>query len=150
MHDSQVNSLLSEATKHVQIADHLLTVTYKMAKDPKLLLSVMEHTKHGIEKTAQALALAEGKYHGTDDPVEAFSSTTYGKKDAEIITLHNSLEVTLKKFKEAPMAFRKEQRFIIADEGFSSIKEVTPEELKHAMQTLKRFVHDAHKAVVGL
>ena len=45
----------------VQIADHLLTVTYPMVKDPKLLMSVIEHCRReltGISDTATCGKLA--------------------------------------------------------------------------------------------
>ena len=49
------------ARKKIQIADHMLTMTYPMIKDPKLLLAVMENIFLALTNSIAASLLNEIK-----------------------------------------------------------------------------------------
>ena len=151
------STLLSDANRQVQIADHLLTVTYPMVKDPKLLLSVMEHARKAIEDSAQAVVehhVHNGDYevpqHAARDPTAAFADLVKIRKPSipaaqEAIALCRDLRQTLQEHKDTHTAFRREEKLVIAGEGFEQLKEVSPAMLKESLHTLKRFVHGANQ-----
>jgi hypothetical protein len=156
--------LLSDANRQVQIADHLLTVTYPMVKDPKLLLSVIEHGKRAIQDASEAVVhfhVGRKEYE-----VPAFAHTG-GKLDAMIafadlvkirhpgiagehdaISLFHDFQKTLQEHKDAHTTFSRDEKLVIAGEAFTYLKEVTPAELKRSLHTLKQFVHGANQHVV--
>lgn len=159
--------LLSDADRQVQIADHLLTVTYPMVKDPKLLMSVIEHCRRAIEDCADAVV----EFHISRDEYELPLHTTAGqpagKHNAlaafsdlakvrhpnipaanDAVMLCKDFMLTLQQYKEAPISFPRDERLVIASEGFAFLKEVTPAELKRSLHEVKRFVHGAHQHIL--
>jgi hypothetical protein len=164
---SRFSTLLADANRQVQIADHLLTVTYPMVKDPKLLMSVIEHCRRAIEDSAEAVLdfhVSRGEYElplhtkagqqeGKHDTIAAFSDLVKvrhpgiaGEHDA--IQLCRDLMLTLHQYKEAPVSFPREEKLVIASEGFAFLKEVTPAELKRSLHTVKQFVHGAGQHIM--
>lgn len=159
--------LLSDADRQVQIADHLLTVTYPMVKDPKLLMSVIEHCRRAIEDCADAVV----EFHVSRDeyelPIHTTAGQPAGKHNAlaafsdlvkvrhpnipaasDAVALCKDFALTLQQYKEAPVSFPRDERLVIANEGFTFLKEVTPAELKRSLNEVKRFVHGAHQHIL--
>jgi len=132
--------LLAEATREVQVAEHILTETFPMAKDPKLLLSVVIHIKRALEKTGYAID--SGK------PVVMTINESSASNSEEAADLYTDLQKTMNRYRESPTVFSRHGKFIIASEGFSYLKELTEEELNRAMITLKTFVYEAGKQIM--
>jgi|GEM_PF-1342682 len=156
--------LLADANRQVQIADHLLTTTYAAVKDPKILISVMEHARRAIEDAAEAvvdLHVSSGAYElpravmrvgGKHDALMAFGDLMKVRQltiaaDADAIKLCHDLRVTLQQHKEAPTTFQRDEKLVIAGEGFEYLKEITPSEIKKGMHIVKQFVHACHSHV---
>lgn len=160
MPTSRFSLLLADANRQVQIADHLLTVTFPVVNDPKIMLSVMEHCRRALEDAADAVVdyhVSRGEYelpeaikHGKQDPIAAFTDLVKIRKPHiaaadDAIKLCHDLRLTLQQHKEAHTAFKREDKLVIAGEGFSFLKEVTPAELKRSLSTIKAFVHAANQ-----
>ena len=149
--------LLADANRQVQIADHLLTVTFPMVNDPKLLLSVVEHSRRALEDAADAVVdyhVSRGEYelpeHGKRDAVVAFADLAKIRRPDiderdEAVRLVHEFRQTLQEHKEAHNAFKREDKLVIATDGFSRIKELSPQELKRSLSVIKRFVHSANQ-----
>jgi hypothetical protein len=164
---NRYSTLLTDANRQVQIADHLLTVTYPMVKDPKLLMSVIEHCRRAVEDAADAVVdfhVSRGEYElpvhvtagqppGKHDVLAAFSDLVkvrmphiLGEKEA--VQLCRDLTLTLHQYKEAPVSFPRDEKLVIASEGFAFLKEVTPPELKRSLAMVKQFVGGANEHVM--
>jgi hypothetical protein len=151
--------LLSDANRQLQIADHLLTVTYPMVKHPKLLLSVIEHCRRAIEDAAQAVVefyVEKGSYeipvHARTDMLAAFSDLVKIRHpgiaaEQDALKLCHDFRQTLQQHKDSHTTFKRDEKLVIASEGFEYLKEITPEELKRSLHTLKQFVHGANQHV---
>lgn len=146
------SALLLLASREVQVADHLLSVTYPMAKEPKLLLRVADHGAHAIEAAAHALVRSPAV--GPEDLPQALpagfpdNASPAIASAGEAADLHCRLRSAVDRFKGSPTSFSRGDRLIIADEGFGSLLELTPEELSGAITVIKRFVHDAGRHVI--
>jgi hypothetical protein len=156
--------LLADANRQVQIADHLLSVTYPMVKDPKLLMSIVEHCRRAVEDAAEAVVehhVQGGEYelpshvkHGTKhDSIAAFADLLKVRRPAiaqgqEAVQLCHDLRLTLQQHKESPTTFIRDEKLVIAGEGFSFLKELSAPELKRSLSILKQFVHAANQHVV--
>lgn len=158
---AQFSALMSDANRQVQIADHLLTVTYPMVKDPKLLMSVIEHCRRAIEDAMQVVVethVHNGKYekpkHVTDtisgftDLVKVRHPGIAAEQDA--IKLYHDFKQTLQQHKESHTTFKRDETLVIAGEGFEYLKEVTPSELKRSLQTIKQFVHGVNLHIIAM
>jgi hypothetical protein len=133
-------------------------------KDPKLLLSVIEHARRAIEDASEAIIsfhISRADYEltrismrddGKHDTMAAFADLmTVRRPDiksaSEAQRLYHDLQLTLQQHKEAPVAFQRDEKLVIAGEGFSYLKEVTPSELKKSLATIKTFVHSCHQHI---
>jgi len=117
--------LLADANRQIQIADYLLTVTYPVVKDPKLLLSVVEHSRRAIEDAMQTLS-------------EDAKKNTPHYQEAQ--ALCNELRLTLQQHKEALTEFARHESLVIANDGFTVLKEINPVALKTNLRVVKQFV----------
>lgn len=126
---------LSQAGRHVQLADELLSDIYPVSRDPRLLLSVCQRACAALEKSAAALGT-----HITDvDCVDRSS-------DARDVYIR--LSSILEKYHTAPTAFARKQRLIIAQNGFQEIEELDSNVLQQDLQIVKDFVYAAGKSVL--
>lgn len=146
------SALLLLANREVQVADHLLSVTYPMAKEPKLLLSVADHGARAIEAAAHAamdiaVVDAEGLPRGLPSGFPDLADPSIGSA-IEASETYRRLRGMVELFQDAPTAFPRGDRFVIAYDGFASLREVTPEELSEALITVKRFVHDTGRHMI--
>lgn len=152
-----VDTMLSTANREVQVSDHLLTVTYPMAQDPKLLMSVVDHSKRAIEGAAAALVAHEIR-NGYVPPVrvsrpqEAVATVGDMARNRrlpvaaaqEAARLYGDLCLTMQQYRESPAVFARGGKYVLAADEFSSLREITPEELRRALKTVKEFVHGAN------
>lgn len=160
------STLLADATRQVQIANHLLTVTYPMVKDPKLLMSIVEHLRRAVEDSAEAIVdfhITRGEY---ELPMHALAGQQPGKHDIlaafldimkvrnptipsahEAIDACKELMAMLQHFKEAPVSFPRDEKLVIADHDYA-LKEVSAPALKVIMRTVKQFVHGVQKYIM--
>jgi hypothetical protein len=151
--------LLADAQRQVQIADHLLTVTYPMVQDAKLLISVTEHLRRAIEDAAGAVVdfhVQRQEYelpmHATDN-LSAFTDLVkirhpHIAAEDDAIKLCHDFRLTLQQHKESHTTFSRDEKLVIAGDQFSFLKEVSPAELKRSLSIVKQFVHGAHQHVV--
>src|SRR3989338_5812338 len=66
--------LMDIARKRVQVADHMLTMTYPLVKDPKLLLAVMENIFLALTNSIGALLHYERIYKRVPPFQDTFAS----------------------------------------------------------------------------
>ncbi len=137
--------LLSLAGKEVQAADELLTVTYPLSRDPKALLGVMRHGCSAIELAAQALALHGGA--GGHDAVGALASSGM-QEAARAAQVHAEFSGLLRRHGEAPTAFARKDRLVVASQGFASVEDIGEREVAQGVRAVKEFVYKAGKHVM--
>jgi hypothetical protein len=157
------STLLADASRQVQIADHLLTVTYPMVKDPKLLMSIIEHLRRAVEDAADAVVefhIHRGEYElpkhavagqqpGKHDVLVAFSDLVHVRNPnipgaLEAVEACRELTATAQHFKEAPVSFPRDEKLVIADHDYA-LEEVTQVALKANLHTVKQFVHGVQR-----
>ena len=153
----RVGVLLSDANRQVQVADHLLCVTYPVVRDPKLLLSVIEHIRRALQDAMTAVVIKNvqaGAYElpklAHNDPVAAFPDLVHVRglrleACAEGIALATECETILRHHKESPTTFVRNERLVIANEGFTHLREINQHDLLAALTISKRFVHAANQ-----
>ncbi len=160
------STLLADASRQVQIADHLLTVTYPMVKDAKLLMSIVEHLRRAVEDSAEAVVdfhVNRGEYElptqatagqqpGKHDTLAAFSDVMRVRKPnipgaLEAMEVCRELTSTLQHFKQAPVSFPRDEKLVIADHEYA-LKEVSAPALKISLHTVKQFVHAVQKHIM--
>lgn len=139
--------LRDNAKKRLQLADHILTMTYPIANDPKLLLAVTENIflslTNGMgsilhfERTFKRIPPFNDTFNGK---FALFSEYTQKKKlDKEYLNLIKEVKSIIVKHKKSPVEFVRKDRFIICN-GNYRMKEVSVNELKSFISKSKNFL----------
>lgn len=127
------SDLLSRAAKEVQIADHLLTVTYPFAGELKILFRVMQHACDAVSDSLRAVG------------EQSLDRIPSGK---DVMQVYDEFKRLLEKHEEAPVVFVRQEKYVMASESFSSLDEVRPGDVERGLQTVKEFVFQAGKHLV--
>ena len=137
-----------EAVKHIKIADHMLVMTYPLVNDPKILLSVADNMKVGLNLLVSAVLHHEREkklippFHDSDEGrLEAFSNIAkkynIRKEKLDLIEKVNNI---MQDHKNSPMAFSRKNNFVIADEKFENLNMLSVKELKDMVLKAKLFI----------
>ncbi|MBW2986968.1 hypothetical protein KY336_00310 [Candidatus Woesearchaeota archaeon] len=145
------------AERNLQIAEHMLTVTYPLLKDAKLLLGVTENIFLGITNSMSAVVFFERKYKRIppfhDNFESKFNTFTarivprYGIDKKYIILLKAIKEIVLK-HKQSPIEFARKGKFVICDEKYNNVRQITDQELRQHLNDAKEF-HQISKRLVA-
>src|SRR3989338_3936692 len=140
--------LLNQAKKEIELADHLLYVTYPMIKEMKFLISISEHISKAAFAAMEALLDFEHKYKR----IEAFSRnhsmmiSTYKQKVEQFYGLDPKFCILLKKLNEirklstnTNVAFRRGEKYVLASSDFK-LTTIDFESIKRYNNITKRFV----------
>ncbi len=137
------------AVRHVHVADHMLTQTYPLIRDPKLFLAIIENTLLAFTHAMGAI-LEHERYHKRIPPFQdTFESklTMLKLRVAERIKLDPELIATMvdvhalhKMRKECHTEFGKSGAFVLCmDEGYT-LKKITSAMLKEHIAKAKKFI----------
>ncbi|MDD9954479.1 MAG: hypothetical protein OXR66_09190 [Candidatus Woesearchaeota archaeon] len=119
-----VVSGLSAIVHEVQLAEELLTETFHMEHDPKVLLQVVKHTSNALEGAAEITALSK--------KMEALRA----------LCAH-----ILQEFKESPQVFARKEKLAIASEGFEHIEILNEESVTSILNESKELIYQLTKVM---
>jgi len=137
-----------KARKKAGVADHILTQTYPLVKDPKLLIAVLQNLYDAVGFGIEALL----EYEGSLDRLPTIPDTPDArlamfqqhlsqryKLPAEFLGFVGDLRETLKEHRESPVEFVRKEEFVICDEGYR-IRKLSKEQLKQYLLKTKAFL----------
>lgn len=134
---------LGAALEKISFADHMLTITYPMVKEPKLLLNILKNIfESGILLMS---TLSEYKFFVVNkkDPVSVMNnfkinfSRTY-KIPSKFITSMDEIKVILKEHEKSAVEFTKKDNFIICDDEYA-FRKLNAAEVKKYVDMIKEF-----------
>ena len=139
---------LDNAKRYVATADHLLTETYPLVKDPRMLLTVLQNI-YGSFKSCMMYMLykdvADGKIPEFDQDFEtmlaifkARAERRYRIKPEYIQALEQSYKA-LKTHKESPMEFSRHEMFVICSDKYET-QTITTANLRDYIGKAKLFI----------
>jgi hypothetical protein len=144
----QEKPLLIQSEKQLVLADHLLTMTYPLVKDPKLLVGVIQSLHRSYD------LLIQNVLHQTSIQQKILRTKTFANRFAQFkIILKNNKNINekelqsiqtihdlLEEHNKSPVEFSRGQKFVICSDDYS-FETLTPEKLKihlhHAKKLLK-------------
>jgi len=141
-------ALKHEAEEKLKVADHLLSTTYPVVKEPKLLLSVIENIYRSMDLAMVCLLEYEKNFkrmpdYGNtfEDTVEMFRRKILPKYsiDKEFIEFAIEVKNVMEAHKKAAVAFTKKEKFIISDDNYN-IKTLTESDMKKTLSKAKQLV----------
>jgi len=146
---------LLEAKKIISLADHMMSVTYKVVSDPKLLLAVMDRIRNALSSSMSSLLQYERMYKRIPPYNETYESMYHVFKskivrryhvNIEYLTLLQEVDSILKEHKKSPVEFRRKDKFVICSENYR-MKVVTVDNIKEYIQKAKQFIRETENMV---
>ena len=138
------------AKKKIHIADHMLTMTYPMVKDPKLLLAVIENVFLGLTNSMGALLHYERTYKRVPPFQDTFVSKfnvfqqkcvpMYNISKDYLTTMQETKEIILQ-HKKSPVEFTRRDAFVICSDDYQ-MKTISLEKMRGYITKSKLFIKD--------
>ena len=137
-----------KAKKNIKIADHMLTVTFPLVKDTKLLLSVIENIFLGYTNAIAALLYYERLFKKIPPFQETFESKFNMFRDrcvkkhnidkSYIIEVQDIRDIILE-HRKSPIEFKRGDKFVICSDDYN-IKSVSAQDIKKYVDKAKVFI----------
>jgi hypothetical protein len=140
---------VSDKARHrIKLADHMLTQTYPLVKDPKLLLAVIENTFLALTNAMGSVLYNERVYKRIPPFVDNFENKfdIFRRKcaeryniDREYLLMVREIKDIIVSHKTSPVEFARKDSFVICTESYR-LKTITVEQLKKYIEKSKEFV----------
>jgi len=138
----------------LKVADHLLSTTYSLVKDPKLLVSVVENIFKSLELAVEAVLVYEKnfksiEYSGSfESKIEMFRRKIIPKYALEndIVQFIVDLKTLLDEHKASKVEFTKKEKFVISDDDFN-LKTLTFDEVRKKYTMAKHYIDEISKII---
>lgn len=139
-----------KALKHVRIADHMLTMTYPLVKDPKILVAVLENIQGAILTSMTCVLSYERLFKRIPPYTDSFENK-FSLFKTKIVPAY-SIPLTRVRFisevrelidehKKATTEFSRKGSYVMADSNYQ-IKTLDEKKLKKFLAQTKELVHE--------
>ena len=142
------HTLIADANKAMETADHLAYVTYPVVNDVKLLMVVVEHVHRALLNGMHALLHYDALYKRISPVPEDFksqflmfkasTSRRYHIHPDELLLIQDIKEL-MDKRKASPMEFARKDKFVIASRDYK-LRTLTMSKVKNYLTTAKTFI----------
>ncbi len=136
------------SNKKIMLADHILTQTYPLLKDPKLLLSIVDNIFLSYSKSIGSLLHYERLFKRIPNFQDNFDNKLvmlrnecaekYNIKQEDINRIKEIKEIIVQ-HRKSPVEFVREDRFVICSDDYS-MKIIDLIELKNMLANAKEFI----------
>ena len=147
--------LRDSASKKLQVADYMLTMTYPLVRDPKLLLSVAENLFLAYSYSISSLLHYERLFKRIpffhDDfrsKLDMFADRCLGKYgiDSENVGIIMDLREMIVAHKKSPVEFSRKDSFVICD-GDYRFRTISPSIIKGYVEKAKLFIRKIYSII---
>lgn len=151
----QFEELKEAAKKKISIADHMLTQTYPLVKDAKLLLAVLDNIFLSLSYAMSSVLSYDKLFKKISVFPENFEARFHVFKekcapryniDKEHLSLIREIKDIIIAHKKSPVEFARNDRFVICSENYR-MKTVSVDQLKKIIQKSKMFVQETSNIV---
>jgi hypothetical protein len=137
-----------KAAQYFQNADHMMYMTYKVVKDPKLLLTIMDSVFLALTNAMNSVLHAEHQFKNIPKVPEGFeakfmlfrdlSAQKYSIDDTYLKMIRDVKEVILL-HKTSPVEFTRKDKYVICSDSYE-MQTITVEKIKEYLRLTKDFV----------
>ncbi len=147
---------LDTARKYIKTADHLLTNTFPLVKDPKMLLTVFHNVFKAYSYAMMFMLYrdaAQGKIPPFAEDFQSMFSLFKARAErrysinAEYIKIMEDMNDILIRRKESPMEFSRHEMFVICSDHYET-KTITTEMLRNYISKAKLFIDEIDTGIV--
>jgi hypothetical protein len=147
--------LRGEARLRLKNADHLITMTYPLVRDTKLLMAAVENLAKALELSLTSVLTYERNlkrippfHEQLDSKLNIFSQKVAPRYniDRSYIKLIQDMDGLVRAHKKSPVEFVRKDKFIIASESYE-LRQLTLQGAKEYVERAKRFIQDMETIV---
>ena len=140
--------LKAQSEEKLRIAEHLISTTYPLVREPKLFISVIENIFQSLDLAITSVLEHEKifqnipSYNNTfESKFEIFRRKIKSKYsiNEETIKFITEMHNILNEHKKSSVEFTKKEKFVISDNDYN-IKTLTADEVKKLMIKAKRII----------
>lgn len=145
--------LRDDARKAIRIADHMLTTTYPLLRDPKLLVSAAKNIYLAVELALSSLLEYERLFKRIPAFQDNFESK-YRVYTDKIVRRYNirpenpklllELREIVQAHKNSPVEFSRKEKFVICSPNYD-LKTLSEKDLKKYLNEAKVFIEETIK-----
>ena len=136
------------AKRKIKIADHIISVTYPLVKDTRLLLGVLENIYFALMHSVTAILEYDRLFKRIppfqDDEISKLNmfrarvSRRYNI-DVSYITLIEGIKMIIYEHKKSPVEFARKDKFVICSDNYR-MQAISIEQIKEYVQKTKKFI----------
>jgi hypothetical protein len=140
------------AVRYFKTADHMISVTYTVVKDAKLLLAILENLNLSMQETMNSILFYDRLFKKIPPFQDSFESkynmfrlkcARHYNLDTEYITTLAEVKEMLDEHKKAPIEFIKNDKFVICNESYR-MKTLSLTDIKKYVAIAKLFIQEAN------
>lgn len=149
------NEVMDKAVKNIKIADHMLTQTYPLVKDPKILLAVLENTFLSLTNAMGALLHYEVMNKEISPFQENFESKfnilklklmDKYKIDKGYVRFISDIRDMVVSHKKSPVEFARKDAFVICSDDYK-LRTLTQDDMKAYVSRAKSFLQEVNSII---
>jgi len=137
------------AKKKIQIADHMLTMTYPMVKDPRLLLAVLENIFLSLTNMMGSVLYHERTFKRVPPFQDNFTSkfavfkliAENHKLQPTYLMMIQEIKEIIMQHKKSPVEFIRKDSFVICAEDYD-MRTISLEQIKDYISKTKMFFQE--------
>jgi hypothetical protein len=139
------NSTRAQAENKIKIADHLLSTTFAIVKDPKLLVSVIDALYQAMDLSINSILEFEKNFKKLEylenEKLDLFRRKIVTKYalDPKMVDFYIDLKSTLETHRKSDVEFTKKEKFVISDKEYN-LKTLTYDDVKKKYTAAKIYV----------
>lgn len=145
-------ALRAQSEHKLKIADHLLSTTFAIVKDPKLLISVIDSLYQAMDLAISTILAFEKNFKSLEykehEKLDMFKRKIVSKYslDQEVVDFYIELKTTLETHKKSGVEFTKKEKFVISDNDYN-LKTLTYEDMKKKYLKAKNYISQIFKII---
>ena len=148
-------SAIEKAKKNIQIADHMLTVTYPLVKDTKLLLAIMENIFLSMANAMVSVLYFDRMYKRIPSFSESFEGKFNAFKqhcvhrygiDKSYVGDVQEIKNIIIEHKKSPVEFIRKDRFVICTDNYK-LRTLSIADIKSYLTKAKLFIEEMENII---
>ena len=142
--------------KSIKLADHMLTITFPVVKDPKLLITILSNIYKSLDSSMSAIVYYDRLFKRIPPFTDEFDSryTIFRNKSVRLYSIDqkypmliNQIKTILDKHKKSPIEFVKNNKFVICNEEYKT-DSIGVKDIKEFIAQTKEF-NEVMEKIIG-
>ncbi len=142
---NEYREILQEAINNFKVIEHLITITYPLINENKLILTILKHLDETTEKAIKSLLIYEKLYKQQEhlsndkDTLMNIFETIALKHNIEehTITKIKEIKILAQEYKESQIEFSREKNIVICSKNYEKLTKLSIKDIKKHSEALK-------------